>query len=48
MNVTSRFDVAGFVTSSLGLGLLMYGVSEGPNAGWAAAKIFSPSVVSAA
>ena len=29
-----RFDVAGFVTSSLGLGLLMYGVSEGPNAGW--------------
>ena len=29
-----RFDVAGFVTSSLGLGLLMYGVAEGPNAGW--------------
>jgi len=29
-----RFDVAGFVTSSLGLGLLMYGVSEGPSAGW--------------
>ena len=24
-----RFDVAGFVTSSLGLGLLMYGVAEG-------------------
>jgi EmrB/QacA subfamily drug resistance transporter len=31
-----RFDVAGFTTSSLGLGLLMYGVSEGPNAGWTA------------
>jgi EmrB/QacA subfamily drug resistance transporter len=31
-----RFDVAGFITSSLGLGLLMYGVSEGPNAGWTA------------
>ena len=28
-----RFDVAGFVTASLGLGLLMYGVAEGPNAG---------------
>jgi EmrB/QacA subfamily drug resistance transporter len=32
-----RFDVTGFVTSSLGLGLLMYGVSQGPNAGWTAA-----------
>jgi EmrB/QacA subfamily drug resistance transporter len=31
-----RFDVAGFITSSLGLGLLMYGVAEGPNAGWTA------------
>ena len=30
-----RFDVPGFVTSSLGLALLMYGVSEGPNQGWA-------------
>ena len=34
-----RFDVAGFVTSSLGLGLLMYGVAEGPNAGWTAGPI---------
>jgi EmrB/QacA subfamily drug resistance transporter len=32
--VAGRFDVAGFVTSSLGLGLLMYGVSVGPNTGW--------------
>jgi EmrB/QacA subfamily drug resistance transporter len=29
-----RFDVAGFLLSGLGLGLLMYGVSEGPNVGW--------------
>ena len=34
-----RFDVAGFVTSSLGLGLLMYGVAEGPNIGWTAGPI---------
>ena len=34
-----RFDLAGFVTSSLGLGLLMYGVAEGPNAGWTAGPI---------
>jgi EmrB/QacA subfamily drug resistance transporter len=29
-----RFDLPGFVLSGLGLGLLMYGVSEGPNLGW--------------
>src|SRR6202034_3965128 len=29
-----RFDVAGFLLSGVGLGLLMYGVSEGPNLGW--------------
>jgi EmrB/QacA subfamily drug resistance transporter len=34
-----RFDVAGFVTSSLGLGLLMYGVSEGPSTGWTAGPV---------
>lgn len=34
-----RFDVVGFLTSGLGLGLLMYGVSEGPSAGWTAAPI---------
>jgi len=34
-----RFDVPGFVTASLGLGLLMYGVAEGPNAGWTAGPI---------
>jgi EmrB/QacA subfamily drug resistance transporter len=34
-----RFDIPGFATSSLGLGSLMYGVSEGPNQGWTAAPI---------
>lgn len=29
-----RFDLIGFVTAGLGLGLLMYGVSEGPSRGW--------------
>ncbi len=29
-----RFDLAGFLLSGLGLGLVMYGVSEGPNLGW--------------
>jgi EmrB/QacA subfamily drug resistance transporter len=42
-----RFDVAGFVTSSLGLGLLMYGVSEGPSAGWAAGPIVACIVAGA-
>ncbi|MGD0557875.1 MAG: MDR family MFS transporter [Streptosporangiaceae bacterium] len=28
------FDLAGFVLAGTGLGLLMYGVSEGPNSGW--------------
>jgi len=36
-----RFDVPGFVTASLGLGLLMCGVAEGPNAGWAAGPIIA-------
>jgi EmrB/QacA subfamily drug resistance transporter len=30
----ARFDLPGFVLSGLGLGLLMYGISEGPNIGW--------------
>ncbi len=29
-----RFDLVGFLLSGAGLGLLMYGVSEGPNLGW--------------
>lgn len=31
-----RFDLAGFCLAGLGLGALMYGVSEGPIAGWTA------------
>lgn len=33
------FDVPGFLLSGGGLGLLMYGVSEGPNTGWGHAQI---------
>jgi EmrB/QacA subfamily drug resistance transporter len=34
-----RFDLAGFVLSGLGLGLFMYGFSEGPVAGWGATRV---------
>jgi EmrB/QacA subfamily drug resistance transporter len=34
-----RFDVAGFLLSGIGLGLLMYGVSEGPVKGWHSADV---------
>ncbi len=37
-----RFDLAGFLLSGLGLGLLMYGVSEGPNLGWRHAQVLAP------
>jgi EmrB/QacA subfamily drug resistance transporter len=37
--VAGRFDVAGFLTAGLGLGLLMYGVSEGPNIGWTTTRV---------
>ncbi len=36
-----RFDLAGFLLSGAGLGLLMYGVSEGPNAGWDSPGVLS-------
>jgi EmrB/QacA subfamily drug resistance transporter len=36
-----RFDLAGFLLSGLGLGLLMYGVSEGPNLGWGRPEILA-------
>ena len=41
------FDVRGFVTASLGLGLLMYGVAEGPNAGWTTGPIIACIVAGA-
>jgi EmrB/QacA subfamily drug resistance transporter len=36
-----RFDLAGFLLSGLGLGLLMYGVSEGPDLGWGSATVLT-------
>ncbi len=36
-----RFDLPGFLTSGIGLSLLMYGVSEGPNIGWQNEKVLS-------
>jgi EmrB/QacA subfamily drug resistance transporter len=38
---SSRFDLRGFVLSGAGLGLLMYGVSEGPFHGWATPLVAS-------
>jgi EmrB/QacA subfamily drug resistance transporter len=34
-----RFDVPGFLLAGLGLGLLMYGISEGPNVGWTSTRV---------
>ena len=31
-----RFDLAGFLLAGIGLGSLMYGISEGPVKGWSA------------
>lgn len=36
-----RFDLAGFLFSGVGLGLLMYGVSEGPDLGWHATEVLA-------
>src|SRR5260370_12034986 len=36
-----HFDLAGFLLSGIGLGLLMYGVSEGPDLGWASAEVLA-------
>lgn len=33
-----RFDLPGFLLSSAGLGLLMYGLSEAPEAGWSSTR----------
>jgi EmrB/QacA subfamily drug resistance transporter len=44
----ARFDLAGFVLSGAGFGLVMYGVSEGPTAGWATAEIVGTTVSGAA
>jgi EmrB/QacA subfamily drug resistance transporter len=36
---TERFDRAGFLLAASGFGLLMYGVSEGPQQGWTTAPV---------
>jgi len=43
-----RFDLAGFLLSGLGLGLLMYGVSEGPDLGWHQPQVLAASAAGAA
>ena len=40
-----RFDLPGFLLSGLGLGLLMYGVSEGPNKGWHSTDVLATIAV---
>jgi EmrB/QacA subfamily drug resistance transporter len=45
---SGRLDVAGFILSGAGLGLVMYGVSEGPFKGWSDAGIVATIVVGAA
>ena len=34
-----RFDLPGFLLSATGLPLLLYGISEGPSAGWGSAEV---------
>ena len=43
-----RLDVVGFVLSGAGLGLVMYGVSEGPFKGWGTPEIVSTIVAGVA
>src|ERR1700722_2404388 len=43
-----RFDLGGFVLSAAGLGLLMYGISEGPFDGWGTATIVTTIVAGTA
>jgi EmrB/QacA subfamily drug resistance transporter len=43
-----RFDLAGFLFSGLGLGLLMYGVSEGPGLGWRQPQVLATITAGAA
>lgn len=42
-----RFDLPGFLTSGIGLGLLMYGVSEGPIVGWGTGRVVAAVAVGA-
>jgi EmrB/QacA subfamily drug resistance transporter len=40
-----HFDLPGFLLSGIGLGLLMYGVSEGPNLGWSSTEVLTTIAV---
>jgi EmrB/QacA subfamily drug resistance transporter len=40
-----RFDVVGFLLAGAGLGLLMYGISEGPDIGWGSFEVLSTIVL---
>ncbi|HET9732965.1 MAG TPA: DHA2 family efflux MFS transporter permease subunit [Acidimicrobiales bacterium] len=40
-----RFDLAGFLLAGIGLGALMYGVSEGPSKGWVSAPVLATVVI---
>jgi EmrB/QacA subfamily drug resistance transporter len=43
-----RFDIAGFLLSGAGLGLLMYGLSEGPIQGWRTPDVLATIAAGAA
>ena len=45
---SGRFDWRGFLLSGLGLGLFMYGISEGPDLGWGSARILLTGLIGAA
>jgi EmrB/QacA subfamily drug resistance transporter len=40
-NQPGKFDLPGFLLSGSGLGLLLYGVSEGPARGWSSAQVLA-------
>ena len=39
-----RFDAPGFLLAGAGLGLLMYGVSEGPDRGWGSTAVLATAI----
>jgi len=43
-----RFDLAGFLLAGVGLGSLMFGISEGPIVGWGSAEVLATIVVGVA
>lgn len=47
-HVPGRFDVRGFLLAGVGLGLLMYGVSEGPVTSWVAPEVLAAVAAGAA